>query len=154
MSGTAAWPPSNGVTSKIVPRENAVFQISYSTVVRAPAPLVFDTVLHAADYPAWNTWVPRAEILTQPSSSEGPQDGKASDDAVRLPRETDADFVHMSPGPRSYDHRLHNALHRRYERRQTGRCHFDTTQSRRHQHPLVADIVPYARTTRGSSIHG
>ncbi|KAF7670694.1 hypothetical protein GT037_011145 [Alternaria burnsii] len=84
MSGTAAWPPSNGVTSKIVPRENAVFQISYSTVVRAPAPLVFDTVLHAANYPAWNTWVPRAEILTQPSSPEGPQDGKASDDAARL----------------------------------------------------------------------
>ncbi|CAI9635731.1 unnamed protein product [Alternaria burnsii] len=79
MSGTAAWPPSNGVTSKIVPRENAVFQISYSTVVRAPAPLVFDTVLHAANYPAWNTWVPRAEILTQPSSPEGPQDGKAQD---------------------------------------------------------------------------
>ncbi|KAF2850852.1 hypothetical protein T440DRAFT_468013 [Plenodomus tracheiphilus IPT5] len=67
MSKTAAWPPSNGVTSKIVPRENAVFQISYSTVVRAPAPLVFDTILRAPDYPAWNTWVPRAEILTQPS---------------------------------------------------------------------------------------
>jgi hypothetical protein len=70
MSETAAWPPSNGVTSKIVPRDSAVFGISYSTVVRAPAPLVFDTILRAADYPAWNTWVPRAEILTQPSTTE------------------------------------------------------------------------------------
>jgi hypothetical protein len=65
MSGNATWPPPNGVTSKIVPRDSAVFQISYSTVVRAPAPLVFDTILHAANYQAWNTWVPRAEILDQ-----------------------------------------------------------------------------------------
>jgi hypothetical protein len=69
MSGKAAWPPPNGVTSKVVPRDSAVFQISYSTVVRAPAPLVFDTILGAADYQAWNTWVPRAEILTPPSST-------------------------------------------------------------------------------------
>jgi hypothetical protein len=65
MSGNATWPPPNGVTSKIVPRDSAVFQISYSTVVRAPAPLVFNTILHAANYQAWNTWVPRAEILDQ-----------------------------------------------------------------------------------------
>jgi hypothetical protein len=74
MSEVTAWPPSNGLTSKIVPRENAVLQISYSTVVRAPASLVFDTILRAADYPAWNTWVPRVEILTQPEDSANSPD--------------------------------------------------------------------------------
>jgi hypothetical protein len=79
MSETAAWPPPNGVTSKIVPRDSAVFQISYSTVVRAPAPLVFDTILRAADYRAWNTWVPRAKILTQPSSTRRLEDQDMQD---------------------------------------------------------------------------
>ncbi|KAL1798069.1 hypothetical protein ACET3X_004675 [Alternaria dauci] len=79
MSEAASWPPANGLTSKIVPRESAILQIGYSTVVRAPAPLVFDTILRAADYPKWNTWVPCAEILTQPSSPEGLQDGDAKD---------------------------------------------------------------------------
>jgi hypothetical protein len=79
MSETAAWPPPNGVTSKIVPRDSAVLQISYSTAVRAPAPLVFDTILRAADYQAWNTWVPRAEILTQSSSPERLEDQNVQD---------------------------------------------------------------------------
>jgi hypothetical protein len=79
MSGNAPWPPHNGVTSKIVPRDSAVFQISYSTVVRAPAPLVFDTILRAADYQTWNTWVPRAEILTQPSSTRRLEDYNVQD---------------------------------------------------------------------------
>jgi hypothetical protein len=44
MSGDIAWPPSSGLTTKIVPREKAVLQMSYSTVVHSPAALVFDTV--------------------------------------------------------------------------------------------------------------
>lgn len=78
MSEYTPWPPHNGVTSKIVPRDSAVFQISYSTVVRAPAPLVFDTILHAANYQAWNTWVPQAEILTLPSTGR-PEDHNVHD---------------------------------------------------------------------------
>jgi len=68
MSDTEAWPPLGGLTTKIVPREHAVFQVPYSTIVRAPAPLVFDTLLRAVDYPKWNTWVPSVRILSQPSS--------------------------------------------------------------------------------------
>ncbi|KAI8938346.1 hypothetical protein NX059_005997 [Plenodomus lindquistii] len=79
MTNVAAWPPSNGLATKIVPRKNAVLQISYSSIVRAPAPLVFDTILRATDYPAWNTWVPRAEILTQPSSTSRDEDPNTQD---------------------------------------------------------------------------
>ncbi|KAH6876293.1 hypothetical protein BKA58DRAFT_138616 [Alternaria rosae] len=62
MSESTAWPPANGLTTKIVPRKDAILTIPYSTVVHAPASLVFDTILRAKDYKAWNTWVPVAEI--------------------------------------------------------------------------------------------
>lgn len=70
MSHAKSWPPPEGLTSKIVPRKDAVLQLSYSTNVHAPAPLVLDTILHVAQYPKWNTWVPSARIVTQPLSSE------------------------------------------------------------------------------------
>ncbi|KAL6703091.1 hypothetical protein ACN47E_010228 [Coniothyrium glycines] len=66
MSGTiSAWPPSNGVTTKVVPRSSAILQLSHATTVHAPAALVFDAVLRVKDYPLWNTWVPCARIVKQ-----------------------------------------------------------------------------------------
>jgi hypothetical protein len=62
MSDTAAWPPAIGLTTKIVPRKDAILTIPYSTVVRAPASLVFDTLLRVKEYKQWNTWVPVVEI--------------------------------------------------------------------------------------------
>jgi hypothetical protein len=70
MSDNMAWPPSSGLTTQIVPRKDAILQLSYSTVIRAPAPLVFDTVLHVAEYPSWNTWVPSARIHTSPTTTK------------------------------------------------------------------------------------
>ena len=70
MSETKSWPPPQGLTSKIVPRKTAILQLSYATNIRAPAPLVFDTILCVAEYSKWNTWIPSARILTQPLSSE------------------------------------------------------------------------------------
>jgi hypothetical protein len=70
MSDVNVWPPSSGLTSKSVPRENAILQVSYSINIHAPAPLVFDAILHVAKYPKWNTWVPTARILTNPMTSE------------------------------------------------------------------------------------
>ncbi|KAJ4362876.1 hypothetical protein N0V83_009993 [Neocucurbitaria cava] len=70
MSHAKSWPPPEGLTSKIVSRKDAILQLSYSTNVHAPASLVLDTVLHVAQYPKWNTWVPSARIVTQASSSE------------------------------------------------------------------------------------
>jgi hypothetical protein len=72
-----AWPPSSGLTTKIVPRKDAILQLSYSTVIRAPAALVFDTVLHVAEYPSWNTWVPSTRILasaTTAGTESNPED--------------------------------------------------------------------------------
>lgn len=81
MSENMAWPPSSGLTTQIVPRKDAIFQMSYSTIVRAPAPLVFDAVLHVAEYPSWNTWVPSARILTNPTTAEPNSD---ADDLSRM----------------------------------------------------------------------
>lgn len=74
MASDKPWPPAEGLTTKNVPREKAIAVVSYSTVVRAPAPLVFDTVLRVADYSAWNTWIPTARITAQPPSSSGNHD--------------------------------------------------------------------------------
>ncbi|EOA88669.1 hypothetical protein ACJQWK_01622 [Exserohilum turcicum] len=74
MASESSWPPAQGLTTKLVPRDKATLVLSYSTVVRAPAPLVFDTILHAADYPAWNTWVPSVRIVAQPPSSSGDEE--------------------------------------------------------------------------------
>jgi hypothetical protein len=74
MSENVTWPPSLGLTTKIVTRKDAILQLSYSTIVRAPAPLVFDALLHVAEYPAWNSWVPAARILSQPTVVESGYD--------------------------------------------------------------------------------
>lgn len=70
MDNTRIWPPTTGLTSKIVPRQDAVLTLSHSTLVQAPASLVFDTVLRAANYPKWNTWVPAAHIFSQPEPTD------------------------------------------------------------------------------------
>lgn len=70
MAEARTWPPPEGLTSKIVPRKNAVVQLFHSIDVHAPAPRVFKSILHVAEYPNWNTWVPSAHIITQPLPSE------------------------------------------------------------------------------------
>ncbi|KNG45557.1 hypothetical protein TW65_07808 [Stemphylium lycopersici] len=70
MADVAAWPPPIGLTTKIVPRKDAILTISYSTVVHASAPQVFETILRVADYSAWNTWIPAARIVTQPPEAD------------------------------------------------------------------------------------
>lgn len=70
MTENSAWPPSTGLTSKIIPRKDAILQLSYSTIVHAPASLVFATILRVADYGKWNTWIPSARILQHETLSE------------------------------------------------------------------------------------
>lgn len=70
MSPVQAWPPAIGLTTKIVPRKEAILQLSHATTVQAPASLVLDTVLRVENYAQWNTWVPSAKVLTQPLSSD------------------------------------------------------------------------------------
>jgi polyketide cyclase/dehydrase/lipid transport protein len=63
---STSWPPSNGLTTIVVPRENAIVTTAYSCRVAAPASLVFDVVRNVADYPSWNTFIPRVTIHSQP----------------------------------------------------------------------------------------
>jgi hypothetical protein len=76
MSETMAWPPASGLTTKIVARKHAVLEMCYSTIIRAPALRVFDTVLHVTEYALWNTWVPSARILSHPTTAEPDFDPK------------------------------------------------------------------------------
>jgi hypothetical protein len=66
----STWPPATGLTTKIVPRNDAILQLCHTTTVHAPASLVFETVLRVENYPQWNTWVPSARIQTQPDNPD------------------------------------------------------------------------------------
>ena len=63
---SSAWPPSDGITTKVVPRDSAIFTVHGSTRIAAPASLVWGIVLDVANYPQWNTFCPRATIHSQP----------------------------------------------------------------------------------------
>lgn len=65
MTSASSWPPSSGLTTVVVPRTDAVFHISSSTTIAAPASLVFDIVLHTDEYKEWNQFVPSARIAKQ-----------------------------------------------------------------------------------------
>ncbi|KAL8795005.1 MAG: hypothetical protein Q9195_002453 [Heterodermia aff. obscurata] len=65
---SSTWPPSDGITTTVVPRSSAVFTVHGSTRIAAPASLVWQIVLNVADYPKWNTFCPRATIHSQPQN--------------------------------------------------------------------------------------
>ena len=75
-SSTTSWPPASGVTTNVVPRKDAVFQIFSSTTIAAPASLVFEILLHIEAYKEWNSFVPSAQILKQ----DMPEDGRDPND--------------------------------------------------------------------------
>ncbi|KAF5847679.1 hypothetical protein GGP41_008939 [Bipolaris sorokiniana] len=92
MADEKTWPPANGLTTKVIPREKAIVELSYSTPVHAPAHLVFDTLLRTGNWSAWNTWVPRADISHPPSTSSGATNSTKEDDESRLRVGTEMDF--------------------------------------------------------------
>ncbi|CAF9903908.1 MAG: hypothetical protein GOMPHAMPRED_000617 [Gomphillus americanus] len=67
---TSTWPPRAGLTTPIMPRENAVFQISASIEISAPAIVVWKQLLDTAEWSSWNTFVPRVKIKSQPDGVE------------------------------------------------------------------------------------
>jgi hypothetical protein len=69
------WPPSNGLSTVIVPRNEAILTTSASTHINVPASKAFDAVRNVGDYPKWNSFVPRVTIHSQP-------DGVPSDSQV------------------------------------------------------------------------
>jgi hypothetical protein len=62
----STWPPSQGLSTVVVPRKEAILVSAASIKIKAPASLVFDIVRNANDYSKWNTWIPRVTIETQP----------------------------------------------------------------------------------------
>lgn len=60
-----AWPPSNGLSTINVPRKDAILTVYASTCINAPAPLVFDKILHIANYGCWNRFCPKVVVHAQ-----------------------------------------------------------------------------------------
>ncbi|KAG6991130.1 hypothetical protein G7Y79_00056g090110 [Physcia stellaris] len=64
------WPPSNGLTTPIVPRSSAILSVYGSAHIAAPASLVWQVLRDTSGYPRWNTFVPRVTIHSQPQSAD------------------------------------------------------------------------------------
>ena len=60
------WPPANGLTTQIVPRENVIQPTSASLGISAPASVVWSILLNTSTYPAWNSFCPKVLIHSQP----------------------------------------------------------------------------------------
>jgi Polyketide cyclase / dehydrase and lipid transport len=69
MSSSDNWPPSEGLNTIIVPREDAVMTTVARAAIHAPASAVFDAVRNVAEYEAWNTFVPRVVVHSQPAGT-------------------------------------------------------------------------------------
>lgn len=67
MASTKSWPPGNGLTSIVVPRP-AILSIFSSTLISAPAPLILLTLRSVFNYGAWNEFVPKIHIHSQPAA--------------------------------------------------------------------------------------
>jgi hypothetical protein len=61
------WPPPEGLSTVVVPRADAILTNIGTATIAAPAAFVFAIVRATADYPAWNTFVPRVTIHSQPA---------------------------------------------------------------------------------------
>lgn len=90
MSTSATWPPPAGLTTNVVPRKDAVFQIVSCTHIAAPAATVFEAVLRIDEYQKWNTWVPNAHIISQEPSDDSSVD---SNDRSRMRKGTTMNFA-------------------------------------------------------------
>lgn len=78
-----SWPPASGLTTKVVPRKEAVFQVYSSRKIAAPASQVLETVLHIENYKAWNTWIPSGRIVKQDTVN-----GEEANDLTHLHKNT------------------------------------------------------------------
>ncbi|XP_014555235.1 hypothetical protein COCVIDRAFT_102880 [Bipolaris victoriae FI3] len=103
MADNKAWPPANGLTTKVVPREKAIVELAYSTPVNAPAHLVFDTLLRTANYPAWNTWIPSVRIISQPPPRNTTEEEEDSS-RMRVGTEMEFNVVMDASKPDSITH--------------------------------------------------
>ena len=64
-TSSTAWPPTSGVCTPTVPHKDAVFSVTASIKIEAPADKVLENVLKTSDYPKWNTFCPEVRIHKQ-----------------------------------------------------------------------------------------
>ncbi|EUC45243.1 hypothetical protein COCMIDRAFT_96020 [Bipolaris oryzae ATCC 44560] len=104
MADDKIWPPANGLTTKVVPRDKAILELPYSTTVHAPAHVVFDTLVRTSNYSAWNTWIPSVRIISQPPprNTTEEQDGSR----MRVGTEMEFNVVMDASKPDSITHTL------------------------------------------------
>lgn len=63
----SSWPPSSGLTTKLVPREEVILPIFASTKIAAPADVVWAVVLDTSRYSSWNQFCPQVTVHKQPN---------------------------------------------------------------------------------------
>lgn len=66
------WPPSQGLTTQVVRRQEVNVQTYASVNVKAPASVVFDAVREVAEYGKWNSFSPDVTVLAQPDNASEP----------------------------------------------------------------------------------
>lgn len=64
LSGT--WPPSNGLSTHVVSRQDTILSISARTTISAPASIVWSILLDTSNYQSWNSFCPSVTIHSQP----------------------------------------------------------------------------------------
>jgi len=69
MSDLIIWPPPEGVTTPKVPSKNAVFSVTASTKIHAPASFILEILLTTSTYPEWSTFIPKVTIESHPAST-------------------------------------------------------------------------------------
>lgn len=62
----AAWPPAQGLTTTLVPRQSTILPIYARTIINAPGALVWSILLDTSKYHTWNSFCPHVTIHSQP----------------------------------------------------------------------------------------
>ncbi len=62
----AAWPPSSGLSTKVVSRRDTTLPIFARTTVYAPAAVIWSVLLDTSRYSSWNSFCPSVTIHSQP----------------------------------------------------------------------------------------
>ena len=64
----AVWPPSNGLSTRIVSRQDTILPIFARSVISAPASVIWSVLRDTSNYPSWNSFCPSVIIHSQPNN--------------------------------------------------------------------------------------
>ena len=63
---STVWPPSNGLSTRIVSRQDTILPIFARTEISAPASVIWSVLRDTSKYPSWNSFCPSVVIHSQP----------------------------------------------------------------------------------------